>query len=281
VSRVITLTTDFGASDGYVASMKGVILGINPKARIVDITHAIEPQSVRQASFILHTAWHYFPEGTVHMTVVDPGVGSHRTAVILKTPTALFVSPDNGTLSYILHELSGGKATHGFALSDSISKIPVPEGCEAVTITREEYWRHPVSTTFHGRDVFAPVAAHLSMDLPVSEFGDRTVSINAFPVPVPFRDATGHIIGQIVHVDRFGNLITNLRSNDIPARGAGVEIRNQRIASTSNYYAQGKGLLAILGSNDYLELSIKDGSAAAFLGAQVGDTVKITNPPAR
>jgi S-adenosylmethionine hydrolase len=281
MSRIVTLTTDFGASDGYVASMKGVILGINPKARIVDITHAIEPQSVKEASFILHTAWRYFPEGTVHVSVIDPGVGSRQRAIILKTPTALFVTPDNGTLSYILYELSGGKSAHGFTISDSISRIPVPEGCEVTTITRQEYWHHPVSSTFHGRDILAPVAAHLSMDLPVSEFGDCADAIHAFPVPVPFRDATGHIIGQIVHVDRFGNLITNLRSHDIPAGGAGIEIRNQRIANTSSFYAQGKGLMAIIGSSDYLELSVKDGSAAAFLGARVGDTVQITNPPAR
>lgn len=275
MSRVITLTTDFGTSDSYVASMKGIILGINPQARIIDITHAVEPHSIREASFVLHTAWHYFPEGSIHVVVVDPGVGSHRRAIILKTPTSLFVTPDNGSLSYILHELSDTKSAHTYPFSDQVTRKVLPKGCTAVSITKQEYWRHPVSATFHGRDIFAPVAAHLSLDLPISEFGDQVDNLNAFAIPVPFKDASGRFIGQIIHIDRFGNLITNFRSQDIPPGGAGVEIRNQRIDNTGSYYAQGKGLMAIIGSNDYLELSVKEGSAAALLGARVGDTVTI------
>ncbi|MBN1375956.1 MAG: SAM-dependent chlorinase/fluorinase [Dehalococcoidia bacterium] len=279
MSRVITLTTDFGTSDSYVASMKGVMLSINPQAKIVDITHAVEPHSIRQASFILHTAWRYFPEGTIHLVVVDPGVGSHRRSIILKTPSAFFVTPDNGVLSYILHELSDIKPAHSYPFSDLLTKRVLPEGCEAVSLTKQEFWRHPVSTTFHGRDVFSPVAAHLSLDLPIGEFGDPVDSLNSFAIAVPFRDAMGHLIGHIIHIDRFGNLITNLRSHDIPAGGAGVEIRNQQIANTSHYYAQGKGLMAVIGSNDYLELSVKEGSAAALLGARVGDIVTILQSP--
>ena len=281
MSRVITLTTDFGTSDSYVASMKGVILSVNPQARIVDITHAIEPHHIRQASFILHTTWRNFPDGTIHLVVVDPGVGSHRRGIILKTPTAVFVAPDNSSLSYVLNELSESKSAADHQVSDQVAKHVLPEDCEAISITKQEYWRHPVSSTFHGRDIFAPVAAHLSMDIPAREFGEKVDSLNAFTIPVPFRDAMGHSIGQIIHVDRFGNLITNLRSRDIPSGGAGVEIRNQRIDNTSSYYAQGKGLMALIGSSDYLELSIKEGSAAAFLGAREGDTVKILNPPGR
>jgi S-adenosyl-L-methionine hydrolase (adenosine-forming) len=281
MSRVITLTTDFGTSDGYVASMKGVILGINPQARIVDITHAIEPQSILQAAFILHTTWRSFPEGSVHLIIIDPGVGSHRKAIILKTPSAIFVTPDNGTLSYILHELTTARAAHVNSTSSQVARRLLPEGCEAVSITKQEYWRHPVSSTFHGRDIFAPVVAHLSLDLPIREFGDEIEGLNAFAVPVPFKDITGQTIGQIIHIDRFGNLITNLKSHDIPVGGAAIEVRNQRIDNTSSYYAQGKGLIAVIGSSDYLELSIKDGSAAAFLGARVGDMVKLLNPPGR
>ena len=275
MSRVVTLTTDFGISDGYVASMKGVILGINPQARIIDITHAIAPQSIREASFILHTSWRYFPEGTIHVIVVDPGVGSHRRAVILKTPTATFVTPDNGTLSYVLHELSSGKEALAIPISEQVARLALPEGCEAVSITKEEYWHKPVSSTFHGRDIFAPVAAHLSLDISPKEFGEKVEGLNAFHVPVPFKDTTGHVVGQVIHVDRFGNLITNLRSKDIPAGGAAVEIKNQMITNTSSYYAQGKGLMALIGSSDYLELSLRDGSAAVFLGIGIGDTVKI------
>ena len=279
MSWVITLTTDFGTSDGYVAVMKGVMLGINPQAAIVDISHAIEPQSVRQASFILHTSWRYFPDSSIHLAVIDPSVGSHRRAVILKTPSACFVAPDNGTLSYILYELAGLQDSHGS--SHQVTLHNIPKNCEAISVTRQEYWRHPVSSTFHGRDIFAPVTAHLSLDIPISEFGEKIDSLYTFPIPVPFKDPAGHMIGHIIHIDRFGNLITNLRSRDIPPGGAAVEISNQRIDSTSRYYTQGSGLMAIIGSNDYLELSIRDGSAAAVLGAGIGDTVKIFNAALR
>jgi len=281
MSRVITLTTDFGTGDGYVASMKGIILGINPQAAIVDISHSVEPQSVRQASFIIHTAWRCFPIGSIHIMVVDPGVGSHRRAIILKTPSAYFVAPDNGTLSYVLHEITELQSTHNPTKADQATSRAVPEGCEAISLTTKEYWRHPVSPTFHGRDIFAPVAAHLSLDIPLAEFGEKMDSLTVFPIPVPFKDATGQTVGHIIHIDRFGNLVTNLRSRDIPPGGAGVEVKNQRIDNTSRYYSQGSGLMALIGSNDYLELSLKDGSAAAILGARVGDTIKLLNQPSR
>jgi S-adenosylmethionine hydrolase len=281
MSRVITLTTDFGTGDGYVASMKGVILGINPQATVVDISHSVEPQFIRQASFILHTSWRSFPEGSIHIVVVDPGVGSHRRAVILKTPSAYFIAPDNGALSYAIHELSDVQGAHNHAKADQAAIRAVPQGCEAVSLTVKEYWRHPVSATFHGRDVFAPVAAHLSLDIPMKEFGEKVESLTVFPIPVPFKDATGHTIGHIIHIDRFGNLVTNLRSRDIPPGGAAVEIRNQRIDNTGHYYSQGSGLMALIGGNDYLELSFRDGSAASMLGARVGDSIKLLNQPSR
>jgi S-adenosylmethionine hydrolase len=190
MSRVITLTTDFGTGDGYVASMKGVILGINPQATIVDISHSVEPQSILQASFILHTTWRYFPEGSIHVVVVDPGVGSHRKAVILKTPAACFVAPDNGILSYVLHEISETQAQHRIRVNQTTIHA-IPAECEAVSITRKDYWRHPVSATFHGRDILAPVAAHLSLDLPITEFGENVNSLTVFPIPTPFQDASG------------------------------------------------------------------------------------------
>lgn len=280
MSRVITLTTDFGTGDNYVASMKGVILGINPQAVIVDISHAIEPQSIRQASFILHTSWRHFPEGTIHLAVVDPGVGSHRRAIILKTQSAIFIAPDNGLLSYILHDLSKAHGVHAYAAALEIRKHPIPEDCEAVAITKQEFWRHPVSSTFHGRDILAPVAAYISLDTSISEFGEKIDSLYAFPVPEPYQDAAGNLIGCIIHIDRFGNLITNFKKGDIPAGGAGVEIRNQRINSMSRYYAEGTGLTAVIGGNDYLELSVKDGSAATFLGARIGDPLKLISPSA-
>ncbi|MFA5078229.1 MAG: SAM-dependent chlorinase/fluorinase [Dehalococcoidia bacterium] len=277
MSRVITLTTDFGTGDGYVASMKGVILGINPQATIVDISHSVEPQSIRQASFLLHTSWRYFPEGSIHVVVVDPGVGSHRKAVILKTPTACFIAPDNGILSYVIHDITEAQEQHRVRVGQATSHA-IPDECQAVSITSKEYWRHPVSATFHGRDIFAPIAAHLSLDLPITEFGEGINSLTVFPIPTPFQDASGRIVGHIIHIDRFGNLITNLRSSHIPQGGAAIEVKNQRIDNTSRYYSQGSGLMALIGGNDYLELSYRDGSAASILGAQVGDTIKLINP---
>ena len=278
MARVITLTTDFGISDGYVASMKGVILSINPQAIIVDITHAIEPQSIRQASFIIHTSWRSFPASTIHLIVVDPGVGSHRRAVILKTPLAYFIGPDNGIFSYVLHELHRGHQSQPDMTSTELRKRALPRDCEAVAITKQEFWHQPVSSTFHGRDIFAPVAAHLSLDIPITEFGEKIDSLFTFPVPEPFRDSMGNLIGCIIHIDRFGNLITNFRKENIPSKGAAVEILNQRISNMSQFYSEGSGLMAIIGSSDCLEISVRDGSAAALLGARVGDTLKLLNP---
>lgn len=209
------------------------------------------------------------------MAVVDPGVGSHRRSVILKTPFAYFVAPDNGILSYILHELGVKQAGRALVAVQDVKKKPLPEGCEAVSLNKQEYWRHPVSPTFHGRDIFAPVAAHLSLDIPLTEFGEKIDSLYAFPVPEPYGDAMGNIIGCIVHIDRFGNLVTNFKKDDVPAKGAAVEIMNQRISGTSQYYAQGSGLMAVVGSSGYLEISVSDGSAATVLGARVGDAIKL------
>lgn len=158
MSGTVTLTTDFGTADGYAAAMKGVILGINPAARLVDISHGIQAQNIPQAAFVLGTACPYFPDGTVHLVVVDPGVGTARRAVILKTPRAYFVAPDNGVLSYVVRD--GEKADRA---EKGPRHIKLPPGLEAVSITRPRFWRQPVSATFHGRDIFAPVAARLSL----------------------------------------------------------------------------------------------------------------------
>ena len=161
---IITLTTDFGISDAYVATMKGVILSINPEAKIIDISHSIEPQDILQAAFLLNVAYRYFPKQTVHLAIVDPCVGSERQGIILKTPSALFVAPDNGILSYVINELS---LTEGSSnqYSQEPEKVKLKGGLEAAAITDPRFWRHPVSPTFHGRDIFAPVAAGLSLGI--------------------------------------------------------------------------------------------------------------------
>lgn len=279
MGRVITLTTDFGSSDAYVAAMKGVILSINPEAKIIDITHSIEPQNILQAAFLVNTVYRYFPKQTVHMAIVDPGVGSERQAIILKTPSALFVAPDNGILSYVISELSptGGPSTqYGY----NLAKVNLKKGLEAIAITDPRFWRHPVSPTFHGRDIFAPVAAGLSLDISPYEFGEKITSLHVLPTPKPFFDPHGNLIGHILHVDHFGNLITNIKSSDLPGKGEDVtvEIAAHRVQGVSSYYAQDEGLMAIIGSSGYLEISLRDGNACDFLGVEVGDEIKVILP---
>ncbi len=255
MGAIITLTTDFGTQDAYVASMKGVILGINPGATIVDICHSIEPHNVTQAAFVIGTAYDYFPKDTIHVVIVDPGVGSQRRAIALKIPRASFVAPANGVLSYVIDTS--------------------PEKPQIVALTNPKFWRHPVSITFHGRDIFAPVAAHLSLGVPLDEFGEVITSPFTFPVPHPRMGANGKLIGHIIHIDRFGNLITNIKKEDLPSGKLCLEIAGQRIESLSTSYAEGDKLLVVLGSSGHLEIAMKNGSAAGLLGAKIGDEVRI------
>ena len=275
MAPVITLTTDFGTGDAYAASMKGVILSLNPEAVIIDICHTIEPQNVLQAAFILSTACPYFPEGTVHLAVVDPGVGSRRKAIILKTPTAFFVAPDNGILSYIIDEQGrapGKPARHIPAIAEPRK---LPPALEAAAITNPEYWRHPVSSTFHGRDIFAPVAAHLSLGVPLHKFGEGLNQVHVFNIPRPYKNAHGDLVGRVLHIDNFGNLITNIKNSDLPAEKVSIAIGRQHIHGISRFYTGTKGLAAIMGSSGYLEISLRNGSAAEFLKAKVGYEVRL------
>jgi S-adenosylmethionine hydrolase len=275
MAPVITLTTDFGTGDAYVASMKGVILTINPKAVIVDICHSIEPQNVLQAAFILSTAYRYFPEGAIHLAIVDPGVGSQRKAIVLKTPRAFFLAPDNGVLSYIIDELNAAtaKPAHDFSTAPEQKKLGA--GLEAVAITNPDFWRNPVSTTFHGRDIFAPVAAHLSLGTAMHKFGDSLSHVLALHIPQPFHDNQGNLTGRILHIDNFGNLVTNIRSNDLPSKRTTVTIGKHQIDGISQSYAEKEGLAAIIGSSSYLEISLQNGNAAAFLDVKVGDEIRL------
>ena len=275
MAAVITLTTDFGTGDAYVASMKGVILTINPEATIVDITHSVEPQNVLQAAFILSTAHSYFPEGSIHVVVVDPGVGSARKAVILRTPSAFFVAPDNGVLSYLLDEPGRGPDRPSPPSPSNLEQREPGTGFEAVHITNPDFWLRPVSATFHGRDIFAPVAAHLSLGVPLSRFGDSIKRLYAFPIPRPDRDAEGNLVGHVLHIDNFGNLITDIKNNDLPTGELVVQIGSHRVQGLSQFYSQRDGLMAIIGSSGYLEISLRNGSAAAFLGIKVGGTVRL------
>lgn len=256
---VITLMTDFGSNDHFVGVMKGVILNINPKVRIADITHAVPPQDVHGAAFLIDSTYSYFPDGTIHVVVVDPGVGGQRRAIICQTDTAYFVCPDNGILSYILDS----NTAHRVVLLDNAT-----------------YWLSEISNTFHGRDIFAPAAAHLSRGISLRQFGDAVNNVVRLPVHIPQVTKTA-IVGSVIWIDQFGNLITNLTSamlesfgmdNGYVIRAGSAEIRQLNCA----YAESEKGkCLAIIGSSGYMEISVNQGSAAQVLGLKRSDAIEI------
>jgi S-adenosylmethionine hydrolase len=270
MAAIITLTTDFGLADGYVAAMKGVVLGINPEVKLVDICHSIMPQNIAQAAFVLSTVYELFPRSTVHLVVVDPGVGTERRAIILRTPAADFVAPDNGVLTYIIQQYSAKPVNVN-------QQLELGTELEAVAISKSQFWRFPVSATFHGRDILAPVAAHLSLGLPLADFGEVITSLRVLPLPRPYQTPDGTLVGHIRHIDNFGNLITSIKGSDLPQKtqSVTVEVGNQKISGLSYTYGTGEGLLALIGSSGYLEISLKGGDARAFLKAEVDDEVKI------
>ena len=269
MSAIITLTTDFGLADAYVAAMKGVILGINPGAKLIDICHSVEPRNIPQAAFVLSTACQFFPKRTIHVVVVDPGVGTERRAIILRTPQSDFVAPDNGVLSYIVRQYPAGP------VNASRRQVQLAPELEAVAITNPKFWRHPVSPTFHGRDIFAPVAARLSLGSPLTDFGEPVTSLAVLPLLLPYKASADTLVGHILHIDNFGNLITSIKSDDLPEQPITIEVGSQLISGLSRTYAEGKGLLALIGSSGYLEVAFEGGSASAFLGVEVGSEVKI------
>ncbi|MBM3942513.1 MAG: SAM-dependent chlorinase/fluorinase [SAR202 cluster bacterium] len=270
---LIVLTTDFGASDPYVGLMKGVILGISSQAVIIDLTHQVMPQNILQASFLLASSYPYFPQGTIHVAVVDPGVGTSRRPILVTTPDIALIGPDNGIFSGVLERLAPGypSAPGRYA--------PLP-GCQAYHLNNPDYWRQPVSNTFHGRDIFAPVAAHLSLGVAPHALGQPVEELFWLPLPKPLR--TGNTIqGQALYADHFGNLITNISAQDL----AGVEVRcievkGHRIYDLSRTF-QDEGrppgqLIALMGSHGYLEIALPGGSAAELLGAGTGEAVRVT-----
>jgi len=254
---LIALLTDFGEADYFVASMKGVILSINPRATIVDITHEIPPQDVWKGAFVLKQAYKWFPDGAIFVGVVDPGVGTGRKAIILKTRRYYFVGPDNGLLSLAAEE-------------DGVE--------EAYEITAS---LPRVSTTFHGRDVFAPVAAYLSLGIPPRVLGVPIEDFAKFKIPEPeLKD--GVLIGEIIYIDRFGNIFTSIRdqifklfeyNNELCLEYRGRVLR-VRFVPSYGYVARGEYAL-VINSEGYVELSLNGGSAADELGAKLRDVVKL------
>ena len=265
---IITLTSDFGLADPYVAAMKGVILSLNPRAVIVDVSHAVRPQGVEEGAFLLEAALPYFPADAIHVAVVDPGVGTERRSLALRTPLGIFVGPDNGILSPALPEEVRRAASEG------VGRVPLPEGTAAVQLTNPRYHRSPVSDTFHGRNIFAPAAAHISLGVALPELGEPVAEARVLP---PFRAPRlpdGSLAGRVVHVDAFGNLITDVRGEDLPAGRMAVELRGRTVGHRRTY-AEGPGLTALVGSSGFLEIALPGGSAAAETGAGIGEPVAV------
>lgn len=272
MSSIITLTTDFGVSDAYVASIKGAILSINPEVKLVDISHEVESQNVHQASFLMGSVYPYFPKKTIHLVIVDPSVGTKRRGILLHTPSAYFIAPDNGVLSGVIN--------HYVAVEDiekaenGKMKANLPTELEAVSLTNPRFWRDKVSSTFHGRDIFAPVAAAVSMGFKPVEFGEPLKWLEVLPNPKPEHHANGIISGNIIHIDKFGNLITNIiKEQDLPEGSGRVRIYGREINRISKNYVETGGLLALFNSMGHLEIAACNASAKAMLNARVGDEV--------
>jgi S-adenosylmethionine hydrolase len=257
----ITLTTDFGNASPYVAAMKGVILSVNPAAAIHDLSHAIPPQDLRHASQFLAGGVPYFPQGTVHVCVVDPGVGTDRAILLAEAGGQRLLAPDNGCLTEVLAALGG---------------VPVVR-----RVAERKFWRATVSSTFHGRDVFAPVAAHLSLGVPPADMGPVVsdwVTLN----PPELRKALNQIAGEVMFVDDFGNLITNIPAECIRQKPGGLKIGKDwrtRFSWVRTYSEAAPGTVVALASSDgRLELAVSQGNAAKVLHAAVGTGVTLVFP---
>ena len=246
MNPVITLLTDFGTADYFVGAVKGAILSVNPGAVIVDVTHEIPPQDIEAGAFTLLAAYKTFPPGTIHVAVVDPGVGSTRRPIIVSANEQFFVGPDNGLFSYIYDREPSHKTFH---------------------VTADRFFRPTVSNTFHGRDIFAPVAAALSNGVAVEEFGqliEDEVRLPSLETPL-----------RIIHIDRFGNCVTNITRDHSPRE---IVVKGRTISEFRQFYGEGddQSLFAIWGSAGFLEISVNGGSAAKVLAAKRGDEVSFT-----
>jgi S-adenosylmethionine hydrolase len=310
---VITMTTDFGQYDGYVGTMKGVIHTLLPDAKVVDISHEVAPQQINEGAFILYRAYRYFPASAVHIAVVDPGVGSTRRPIVLTTHHGTFVGPDNGIFTYILRaEMSGGAdgedvptggpawaggmwgVAPNWAGDEPVRKrkrgtgfLGVEGAPRAYHLVNSDYWVASISTTFHGRDIFAPVAAHLASGAQPERLGESIPldSLVKRPIGAPRVNRSGKtttITGQIVHLDRFGNIITNLPERLLApllegAASITVEIAGHMIKGLTHAYAdvrEGQPL-ALIGSENLLEVAIRNSNAAHRMKVRIGDAVRL------
>jgi S-adenosylmethionine hydrolase len=258
---IITLTTDFGTNDHFVGAMKGVIVDIAPDAQIVDISHAVQAFDVLDGALAISQAYSYFPNGTIHMVVVDPGVGTTRRPILASSDGYHFVAPDNGVLSMVYAREERIHVRH---------------------ITSEHYFRQPVSNTFHARDIFAPVAAYLAKMVDSHKFGDEIEDYVRFAAPKPKAAGENRLRAVVLKVDRFGNLITNVTPEDAPALFAPsakfkIVVGSREITDIRKNFAEGEPgeVFGILGSMGYLEIVANRAAAAQIIGAGKGAEVNI------
>jgi len=254
---VISLLTDFGTADYFVGAVKAAILSVNPHAVIVDITHEIAPQDIAAGAFTLFAAYKTFPAGTTHVAVVDPGVGSTRRPIIVNANEQFFVGPDNGLFTYICDREPSHQIFH---------------------VTEEKYFRSDPSTTFHGRDIFAPVGAALSKGVKPREFGPRINDAVRLPVSLePEAMKNGDVRARIIHIDRFGNCVTNI-TRDLVKSNPTLLMNRKTIREFRNFYDEDstKTPFAIWGSAGFLEIAVNGGSAAKTLKVTTGDELILT-----
>ena len=258
---VVTLLTDFGTADYFVGAMKGAILSVNPRAQIIDVTHDVPPQDVAAGAFTLLNSYQTFPAGTVHVAVVDPGVGSSRRALVVAARDQFFVGPDNGLLGYVIEREREARVYH---------------------LTNDEYFRRPVSATFHGRDVFAPIAGALSAGVSPDELGPEAYDFVRLSPLAPRIGDDGTLLGSIIHVDRFGNCVTNFTRDDLTeemmSHGASLRVGGHGVKSYRRFYAEaggdGEEPFAIWGSAGFLEVVVFGDSAARLLNVGRGAVVE-------
>ena len=259
---LVTLLTDFGTGDYFVGAMKGALLAVNPRAQIVDITHEIAPHDVEAGAFTLLAAFDAFPAGTIHVAVVDPGVGSSRRAVVVESKEHVFVGPDNGVFGYVYERVHALRVFH---------------------VTNEKYFRPQVSATFHGRDIFAPVAGALSLGVRPEEFGPEVTDFVRLPFAAPERQPDDTLVATVIHVDRFGNCITNISPRDLDEetirRGVRLVVGDREVRRFRRFFGEeGDGAgepFAIWGSAGLLELAVFRDSAARVLGVGRGRIVEV------
>lgn len=255
MTTVITLTTDFGTRDGFVAQMKGVILAICPRASVVDVTHDIEPFSVMQAALVLKGVSSYFPRGTIHVAVVDPGVGSTRRGLVLRRKERIFIGPDNGIFSLLQ---------------------PTTGSWEMREIQNPKYMLPDPHPTFHGRDVFSPVAAHLAREKPFNEVGPLVDDPVTLSIPRPTVSEEG-VVGEIIYADRFGNLTTNIEASMLTGKVGTLTLKESSFSGLSSHFAQvepGRPV-ALINSFGYLEIAVNQGNAREAFNSSTGDPVHV------